>query len=99
MDREEWITVKLRIDSIERDGEVNAYLTLGISKGQLKGRVNENGVLELSGVIGSEVLGNNRFKISATVEEESLTDGTYLQAAGDYGSEVRGVFDSASWEE
>ena len=98
VDSEEWVTVKLRIESIDRNGEVKAHSTLGFAQGQLKGKVDENGVLELTGITGSESIGYSRFTIRATVEEDSLVNGTYLKAAGNYGSEVRGVFNSASWE-
>ena len=98
VDSSEWVTVKLRIESIDRNGEVKAHSTLGFAQGQLKGRVDENGVLELAGITGSEAIGYSRFTIKATVEGDSLVNGTYLKAAGDNGSEVKGVFESASWE-
>lgn len=89
---EQYVGVNLSIESVDPNGKVTARFTLGIEEGQLKGRVNENGTLQLDGFLTSKLLGESKFGLKATVEGDTLVNGTYHQIRTRSNIETKGVF-------
>jgi hypothetical protein len=96
---EQYVAVSLRIEGVDTNGEVTARLSLGIEEGQLKGRVNENGTLLLDGLLTSKAVGESKFHLKATVEGDTLINGTYLQIRTRSNTETKGVFSVGRWDE
>lgn len=98
----ERITFKIKIESVGANGEVKARVYKDNDEGQLKGRVEANGQVRLEGFLIHVIRGlgsksESSFKLKATVEDDTLINGSYREQ---YGSrEFGGTFDKGILEE
>lgn len=97
----ERITFKIKIESVGTNCEVKARVYKNDDEGELKGRVDSSGQLRLEGVIihvwKGLGKGESIFKLKATVEDDTLINGSYREEWGD--KEWGGTFDKGVLEE
>ena len=92
-------TIRIKIESIDKEGNVKAALIRGgglDGKGRLTGKIDEKGKLLLEGVIHKEDSGDWQFTLTATVEDKVLIKGKYVMASS---LEVKGGFNKAEIED
>jgi hypothetical protein len=92
-------TLNIKIESIDRDGNVRAT-AISPGKGTLKGKIDDNGNLQLEGfIISKSIIAQSEYKLSlkATVEDDTLTNGKYIRTGTC--NEIKGKFNRAIWEE
>jgi hypothetical protein len=83
-------TFSIKIESVDASGAVKAHLYKGGGEGRLKGQVGSNGQLQLEGVYFNRFNQEWRIKLNATVEDDTLIDGNYVDASSH--TESRGTF-------
>lgn len=97
----ERITFKINIERVGANGEVKARMYKGDAEGELKGRVDSSGQLRLQGslihVWKGLGKGESIFKLQATVEDDTLINGSYREEWGD--KEWGGTFDKGVLEQ
>lgn len=91
------INMRIQIKSIDSDGNVKAELYRGGGKGQLKGKVDKKGSLELEGSYIDPHRSEWNFKLKAVVKDETLVNGNYLVTRGS--TESKGTFNVATLED
>jgi hypothetical protein len=91
------VTVRIKMETIDRNGNVTATISRFGNKGLLKGTINSDGKLQLEGIIVANT-GEQKTTFTATVEGNTLTNGKYLVVYTDT-IKVRGTFSLAFVEE
>lgn len=93
----ETITLKIKIESVDANGDVKARLYKSGGEGRLKGRVESNGLLQLEGFYVSGLNNEWNFKMKATVEDDTLINGKFLDVTRYV--EVKGTFNIGTLQE
>jgi hypothetical protein len=99
---QERVTFKIEIENVGVNGEVKARVYKDNDEGQLKGRVDSNGRLVLKGALVHNIKGLGKsyeygFELKATVENDTLVNGSYREQYGD--REFGGTFDKGTLKE
>lgn len=88
------IVIKIKIESIDKDGNVKAELIQHDGKGRLKGKIDDKGNLQLEGFVVAYT--EWKVTLTATVEDKALTNGKYRNES--HSTEKKGVFNIAVLE-
>jgi hypothetical protein len=91
------VTVRIKVETVDRNGNVTATISRFGNKGLLKGTINSDGKLQLEGIIVANT-GEQKTTFTATVEGNTLTNGKYSVVYTDT-IKVRGTFSLAFAED
>lgn len=91
------LQISIKIESIDTEGNIKAVIDLGNNRGNVSGRVDSEGKLQLEGSLFNPFLGGSRqFYLTATVKGTSLTAGKYTSNSP--GTKSTGEFNKAVLE-
>jgi hypothetical protein len=89
--------VRIKIESIDANGNVKAELDRASDKGQLQGEIDANGNLLLEGSYINTSGLTCKFTLKATAQGDTLNNGKYLNVSSAF--ETRGTFSLAKFED
>ena len=71
------VTFYIKIESVTANGDVKGVIYKSGGDGKLKGKVDANGNLQLQGYYVDSLRNQWNFKLTATVDDDTLTEGNY----------------------
>ena len=92
---EQMVSIKIKIESIDKEGNVKAELSRFNGGGRLKGKIDAKGKLQLEGIIVDQY--EWEFTLTASVKDKALIEGKYRVVRGSV--DTKGAFNIAVLEE
>ena len=91
--------IQIKVEGVDHDGNVKAVLIRYNRKGDLKGEIDAEGKLKLNGYIKSQYLDEYQVTLTATVEDNILTNGKYTLKMPTLEWGIKGLFSTSEWED